>query len=520
MANFQISNVRIRIKQDTASNWTASSLIPLAGELCFDTTNNIIKVGDGSNNFSNLPNANIAPVVLSASAYNASTNPGGIDEEHGGIKVNGTDINVYTLNVASSSKLGGIKSSNTTNDISVNSSTGIATVNAINASTGNTDSSKVIKTDSSGLLSDSFLHTTDVIANDGVNDDLYFAFKVDSKGRIVEGLDETDVIASDKNTDTDTPANQYDSTLGLVQSDFNEYLTNNANTNKGKIKIDENGYMTVYRVDESDKFHTARTISVAAGDGTNGTTGRSDVTGSVSFDGSQNVSFELNLADQNGITITSPATFTRATVVNVNKQGLVVGIDTLVSADISNAINTTTGSTDAAKVIKTDASGELNNSFLKTVTRTDATADNTATNIITGITTDTKGRITATSKMNAISTYTGSTDSGKLVKVNSEGRIDASLINGESRSINTTGNFVAATGTYKTGVTYYTDSTGQTIVDTSTFEENVTDVSSYYVAQSATDIEVDTNSVVITTSENTVTNIEYSQSYVLNALNI
>ncbi len=43
--------------------------------------------------------------------------------------------------------------------------------------------------------------------------------------------------------------------------------------------------------------------------------------------------------------------------------------------------------------------------------------------------------------------------------------------------------YVQATGTYVAGTTYYTDSTGATEVDTTGFEEGVTDVSSYYVAQ-------------------------------------
>ncbi len=41
--------------------------------------------------------------------------------------------------------------------------------------------------------------------------------------------------------------------------------------------------------------------------------------------------------------------------------------------------------------------------------------------------------------------------------------------------------YTAATGTYVSGTTYYTDNTGATTVDTSSFEEGVTDVSSYYV---------------------------------------
>ena len=41
--------------------------------------------------------------------------------------------------------------------------------------------------------------------------------------------------------------------------------------------------------------------------------------------------------------------------------------------------------------------------------------------------------------------------------------------------------YVSATGTYVTGTTYYSDDTGSSTVDTSTFEAGVTDVSSYYV---------------------------------------
>lgn len=43
--------------------------------------------------------------------------------------------------------------------------------------------------------------------------------------------------------------------------------------------------------------------------------------------------------------------------------------------------------------------------------------------------------------------------------------------------------YVQATGTYVAGTKYYTDSTGTTEVDTTGFEEGVTDVSSYYIEQ-------------------------------------
>ena len=70
--------------------------------------------------------------------------------------------------------------------------------------------------------------------------------------------------------------------------------------------------------------------------------------------------------------------------------------------------------------------------------------------------------------------------------------VDSSNANGLSVGSNgvalalataTTTSYVQATGTYVSGTTYYTNSTGATTVDTSSFEDGVTDVSSYYVAQ-------------------------------------
>lgn len=71
-------------------------------------------------------------------------------------------------------------------------------------------------------------------------------------------------------------------------------------------------------------------------------------------------------------------------------------------------------------------------------------------------------------------------------------KIDSSLQNGLKVDANGLGiglaagattEYVAATGTYVSGTTYYTDNTGATEVDTTGFEDGVTDVSSYFVAQ-------------------------------------
>lgn len=48
MAN-KILTTRIQIKHDTAENWAKSTLVLLAGEFAVDTTNLIVKVGDGTN---------------------------------------------------------------------------------------------------------------------------------------------------------------------------------------------------------------------------------------------------------------------------------------------------------------------------------------------------------------------------------------------------------------------------------------------------------------------------------------
>ena len=245
MANFQISNVRIKIKHDTATNWTASTLIPFEGEWCLDTTNNIIKIGDGTHTFANLP--------------------------------------------------------------------------------------------------------------------------------------------------------------GI-------------------------------RVGESDKLSTARTIifEAQAADNTDPENPISaiptDVTGRLTFDGSQDITTQLTLIN---------------------------------------------------------------------ITRTDATADNTATNIITGITSDTKGRITATSKMEAVSTYTGNIDIGKLVKLNSDGKIDT--------------NFVT------NGADLVTNDKINAELLTDTLTGSATDEST----DTTTNTEVNMASKVETYDENNnLINTEYSSSYVLNSLNI
>ena len=156
----------------------------------------------------------------------------------------------------------------------------------------------------------------------------------------------------------------------------------------GYVTVDANGKMTVQVVAAAEKLYTARTITVE--DGANAAD-RSDVTGTFDFDGSADVSFNLQLKDQANVTIADGSTTTRATVVNVNKQGLVVGTDVIVTADVTDAVSVSGGSADAAKAIKTNASGLLDDTFLKAsgVTANDDVSDAA----YVAVKTDVKGRV-------------------------------------------------------------------------------------------------------------------------------
>lgn len=68
--------------------------------------------------------------------------------------------------------------------------------------------------------------------------------------------------------------------------------------------------------------------------------------------------------------------------------------------------------------------------------------------------------------------------------------------------------YVQASGTYVSGTKYYTDSTGATEVDTTSFEEGVTDVSSYYIAQTVNG----TNGAMSYSDKNKLDSIEEASS--------
>ena len=411
-----LNNVVIKLRNDTAANWASSAYVLAKGELGLDTTNSVIRIGDGVNTFSNLPNA--TAVIAEASAYDATTNTGGKDRNHGGIKVNGTDINVFTLTVADTSVIGAVLSTavdtNGYATINGDSVPGYVTVNADGSMTvkvvsaaeklqtartitfaesaanaGDTDATGNFTFDGSANVTTQLtLVNSGVTANDGVNDDPYVAVKVDAKGRVVEGTEATDFIATAQNTDV---VNAKTSTLGLVKSAFDEKDAANADSNVGKVAIDANGNMSVTRVAEANTFHTARTLSISGAG-----------TGSVSFDGSADADIALTLTDTSVTSATAYNSETHTatlTKVTVNNKGLVVGGEATIAAadvnDFNSSVQTIidnnavvsygegTAAATAGKLVKLNSSGKISDDFIPALGIGQVYSTNDYTNLTT-----------------------------------------------------------------------------------------------------------------------------------------
>lgn len=92
MATQTLKNVILQLRTGSATQWAASTRILAVGEPGVETDTGRIKVGDGTNLWSGLP--------WSGAAISKSTS-------NGSLMVNGADIVVYALPVATSDVLGG-----------------------------------------------------------------------------------------------------------------------------------------------------------------------------------------------------------------------------------------------------------------------------------------------------------------------------------------------------------------------------------------------------------------------------
>lgn len=57
-----------QLRRDTAANWTSANSAMLAGEPGFETDTGLMKIGDGTNTWNDLPYASVIPSFTPASS--------------------------------------------------------------------------------------------------------------------------------------------------------------------------------------------------------------------------------------------------------------------------------------------------------------------------------------------------------------------------------------------------------------------------------------------------------------------
>lgn len=176
MATQTLKNVILQLRTGSTTQWAASTRILAVGEPGVETDSGRIKIGDGTNLWSALPWSGAAIVK-------SGTN--------GALTVNGADVVVYSLPTATSDTLGGIKSSSGTGKVTVDSSTGTASVNNV-ASADRLSSSRTISLSGDVTGSGSFngsanLAITTALAGQAFTAGTYTKVTVNTKG-IVTGV--------------------------------------------------------------------------------------------------------------------------------------------------------------------------------------------------------------------------------------------------------------------------------------------------------------------------------------------
>lgn len=132
-------NTRIVLKNDTAANWSTSTLVLLSGEIAIESDTRKVKIGDGTNTFKDLKYANLTPEevqTLIEAANHTHDNKDVLDATTASFttalltKLNGiaTNANNYSLPAATGSSLGGVK-------VGTNISVSSGTISVANGST-------------------------------------------------------------------------------------------------------------------------------------------------------------------------------------------------------------------------------------------------------------------------------------------------------------------------------------------------------------------------------------------------
>ena len=182
MANLEVRNARMIMKNDTAANWAVSTLVPLKGEMCLESDTNKFKFGDGINTFANL---SYAGTLVSSSSTN------------GNIQIDGVETTVYTLPTADASTLGGVKSQAAATGAVVVANDGTMSVAKVADSESADEADKLATsrtiaitgdaTGSTGFDGSADTSISLTLANSGVTAGTYAKVTVDAKGRVTAG---------------------------------------------------------------------------------------------------------------------------------------------------------------------------------------------------------------------------------------------------------------------------------------------------------------------------------------------
>lgn len=123
MATTKEITALIQVKRDTAANWTSKNPVLASGEFGYDTTNKILKIGDGSSSWTNLSQVNPKTITVvqttgtsTTSVMSQSAVTTALNNKQDIFKISGNtkDVNITpytsqlkTTNVLRNIKLGG-----------------------------------------------------------------------------------------------------------------------------------------------------------------------------------------------------------------------------------------------------------------------------------------------------------------------------------------------------------------------------------------------------------------------------
>lgn len=231
MANHTLSNVQILMRNDTATNWTTENPVLGKGEMGVEINTGKFKFGDGIKTWTQL---GYSGVLVTASEVN------------GNIKIDGVETTVYVLPIATSGALGGIKSSTGKGAVTVDSSSGTASVSSVLTADQLANSREIALsgdvTGSANFNGSANISISSVLSASGVTAGTYTKVTVDSKGRVTLG---------DSLSASDIPS----ITLSKI-SDAGTAASKNTGTGSGNVPI----------LDSNGKLDTSVLPSLAIGD--------------------------------------------------------------------------------------------------------------------------------------------------------------------------------------------------------------------------------------------------------------